>query len=160
MTQKNKFFFIKDSILGWTFQFKKYNNIRYFFKELKWGWQRFIRGYDDRALLNGDIFIREFIINLLRHKIRYDVALLAATDDEGYRLGTWFSRIEGNIELRKMIKYFILSDEDALKQYLYGDKWYDLNPIEINNQEIYNKRKEYSIKALNYLKKYYDELWW
>lgn len=75
------------------------------FLEVKWGFQRMFRGYDDRAYWNLNYYITDIAIPALE-----------SLRDHGYSYPVCFKNVsEWHAELQKMIEAFKLFQEDDLQ---------------------------------------------
>lgn len=122
------------------------NNTEYFFRSLKWAWQRVTRGYADTDLWNLDMYLTYLLPAMFRSLA--DNGCGFPTDMDSYD--------EWKNYLYKMAQHF----ENA------NDEYYSGPPIDTNKEnwkKQWEEHKDYIIsereKGIEMLKKRWDNLW-
>lgn len=160
---KNKRFFdFENSLIGWEKNsYKGIYKVKFFFRNLKWAFQRFFRGYDDRMFWCLNDYIKQHMVIGLRWYVENNMFCypkpqhLWKDDNIEFYTGEETENI-----LRKIIKHLILSDEDIAEKYLYGSQWNEIPKKEQDFKQLYAFMKKNHNKAFDLLREYYSHLWW
>lgn len=129
-------------------------SLKYFFKSLKWGWQRATRGYCDLDLWNLD----NFYTNLLEASLKDFADMNKMGHPEGMKPEEWDQKI------RDISMYFARSKDDAYVNE-YEDCLFDLKDTEMRDnyvtreEEIYRERVDNRRLGFKKLLEVYDDLW-
>lgn len=167
--KRNKRYFDYDfhsQMVGWSYSPKHYKrplySLKQFFKEVKWAWQRVVRGYDDRMTWDLHEWALQHLIAGLRELIaNNEYGSICKRDEQGNRIGDWLSVEQTNNIFRTILKHLLLSDEDFYQSYMYGDKWYEVKnkPFDPSPLEVHKECHKHLMEGLELLKRYYYDLW-
>lgn len=159
-----------------------WSNIRYFFRTIKWGWQRATKGYSDSDVWDLDMFYSELMIASLS-KFR--------TGTQGYpghmdSIEEWYAILDKIIFLLKQA-----NEDEPLEEKNELAEWYEeyletrpltLTKVENGNhiyvtdnddetkakvkqyykreEELYNIRTQKRKEAFELMAEYFGHLWW
>jgi hypothetical protein len=175
----------REERLGFDWGFLRYNSdladmIKQFKKEIKWGLQRFVKGYDDTVMWGLDSYLDEITRISLRWYIKHRHG---SPDFDGISdIHEYWTK-----ELKKMLYHFEQSDDrwckekneysntvdlelkktEADERGLYKMEYKDTSPEaealrnkwSERNREIESCKHNHHRQALELLVKYYDNLW-
>ena len=161
-----------------------FRNIRQFFRNIKWAWQRATRGYSDWDLWDLDMFYLDLLINSLRDFKAH--TLSCPEKDDVQTLEDWQNVLESMI-----LHFEHARDYEEIYPNPYEDKYFnklinivsgyvdgkqkvrvEIEPRSKEEQEIYHKRKIEFIKnqqrfreknlqrGFELLNKWFNHLWW
>ncbi len=178
---KNELNIFKGGYMPW-YPYNWWSNIRYFFRTIKWGWQRATKGYSDYDTFDLDIYYSRLMIASLSQ---------FRAETQGYpgymdSIEEWYAILDKIIFLLKQA-----NEDEPLEEKNELAEWYEeyletrpltLTKVEndariyvTNNDEEtetkikqYHKREEelYQIRvqkrkeAFDLMAKYFGHLWW
>ena len=158
------------------------SNVKYFFRAIKWGWQRAIRGYSDYDTWDLDIYYSNMMIASLS-QFRADVQGYPGYMDS---IEEWYAILDKIILLLKQA-----NEDEPLEEKNELSEWYEehletrtLSFVEVKNgvrkyvdnddeetkakvmqyykreEELYEIRKQKRKEAFELLAEYFGHLWW
>ena len=104
-----------------------HRKLRFFFRELKYAWQRAWKGYDDTALWSFSDAFRDWVIPVLEEKIEIiqdneECCWLPDTDTKTRCIA---NREEMQSALESLIINLQMTDIDHVIEQIYGKNWHE-----------------------------------
>lgn len=159
---KKRYFDFND-IVGWekTNPYRGIYKIKCFFRNLKWAWQRFCRGYDDRMIWCLNDYIKQYLVTGLRIYVQNNISCYPKPRHlwKDKNVIEYYTGSETENLLRKMIKHILLSDEEVVEKFLYGSQWDEVSDTTEEWRKQYNFMKSNYNKAFDLLRQHYGHLW-
>lgn len=166
---KNELNIFKGGYMPW-YPRNWWDNIKYFFRTIKWGWQRATRGYSDYDTWDLDVYYsRMMIASLIQFR----------AETKGYPgymndIDEWYAILDKIIFLLKQA-----NEDEPLEEKNDLAEWYEeyLETCDHSSEpseETWNKRKQYYKReeelyeirkqkrkeAFELLAEYFGHLWW
>ncbi len=162
---KNKLNIFTNGYMPW-YPRNWWSNIKYFFRAIKWGWQRAIRGYSDYDTWDLDIYYSNMMIASLSQFRAEVIGYPGYMDD----IEEWYAILDKIIFLLKQA-----NEDEPLEEKNELAEWYKEHlSVSRKDEEVkekvaqYYRREEelYEIRmqkrkeAFELLAEYFGHLWW
>lgn len=150
----SRFYDIRKECQGMKFRYR----IRELCFEIKYGMQRFLRGYDSRDVFCFCGTFPEIMISILKEfRIRND-AVFNGKDENGDNTGIPLSKTETDNVIDEIIFHLNLMDEDKCANEIFRKEMYGLELDDM--KKVYEAIDTHKNEAFRLLTKWYWDLWY